>query len=90
MSTYVADKRLKWARGLPVFIALWCVSVCPVCLSQLSTAALACGRLLWARLEAEDIDRLLHGLRSAATAPQQHGSRQQKEQCHVNTAAVEG
>ena len=23
MSTYVADKRLQWARGLPVFIAIW-------------------------------------------------------------------
>jgi len=23
MSTYVADKRLQWARGLPVFIAVW-------------------------------------------------------------------
>jgi len=23
MSTYVADKRLQWARGLPLFIALW-------------------------------------------------------------------
>ena len=23
MSTYVADKRLHWARGLPVFIAVW-------------------------------------------------------------------
>jgi len=23
MSTYVADKRLQWARGLPVFIAAW-------------------------------------------------------------------
>jgi len=23
MSTYVADKRLQWARGLPVFIADW-------------------------------------------------------------------
>ena len=23
MSTYVADKRLQWARGLPVFITVW-------------------------------------------------------------------
>jgi len=23
MSTDVADKRLQWARGLPVFIAVW-------------------------------------------------------------------
>jgi len=23
MSTYVADKRLQWARGLLVFIAVW-------------------------------------------------------------------
>jgi len=23
ISTYVADKRLQWARGLPVFIAVW-------------------------------------------------------------------
>jgi len=23
MSTYVADKRLQWARDLPVFIAVW-------------------------------------------------------------------
>jgi len=23
MSTNVADKRLQWARGLPVFIAVW-------------------------------------------------------------------
>jgi len=23
MSTYVADKRLHWARDLPVFIAVW-------------------------------------------------------------------
>ena len=23
MSTYVADKRLQWARGSPVFIAVW-------------------------------------------------------------------
>jgi len=23
MSTYVADKRLQWARGLPLFIAVW-------------------------------------------------------------------
>ena len=23
MSAYVADKRLQWARGLPVFIAVW-------------------------------------------------------------------
>jgi len=23
MSTYVADKRLQWARGLPVFVAVW-------------------------------------------------------------------
>jgi len=23
MSTYAADKRLQWARGLPVFIADW-------------------------------------------------------------------
>jgi len=23
MSTHVADKRLQWARGLPVFIAVW-------------------------------------------------------------------
>ena len=23
MSTYVADKRLQWARGMPVFIAVW-------------------------------------------------------------------
>jgi len=23
MSTYAADKRLKWARDLPVFIAVW-------------------------------------------------------------------
>jgi len=23
MSTYAADKRLQWARGLPVFIAVW-------------------------------------------------------------------
>ena len=23
MSTYVADKRLQWARGLPVSIAVW-------------------------------------------------------------------
>jgi len=23
MSTYVADKRLHWARSLPVFIAVW-------------------------------------------------------------------
>ena len=23
MSTYAADKRLQWARGLPVFIAAW-------------------------------------------------------------------
>jgi len=23
MSTYVADKRLQWTRGLPVFIAVW-------------------------------------------------------------------
>jgi len=23
MLTYVADKRLQWARGLPVFIAVW-------------------------------------------------------------------
>jgi len=23
MSTYVADKRLQWATGLPVFIAVW-------------------------------------------------------------------
>ena len=23
MSTYVADKRLQWAKGLPVFIAVW-------------------------------------------------------------------
>jgi len=23
MSTYVADKRLQWARGLPGFIAVW-------------------------------------------------------------------
>jgi len=23
MPTYVADKRLQWARGLPVFIAVW-------------------------------------------------------------------
>jgi len=23
MSTYVADKRLQWARSLPVFIAVW-------------------------------------------------------------------
>jgi len=23
MSTYVADKRLQWARGLPVFIVVW-------------------------------------------------------------------
>ena len=22
-STYVADQRLQWARGLPVFIAVW-------------------------------------------------------------------
>jgi len=23
MLTFVADKRLQWARGLPVFIAVW-------------------------------------------------------------------
>ena len=23
MSTYVADKRLQWTRGLPVFIVVW-------------------------------------------------------------------
>ena len=23
MSTYVADQRLQWARGLPVFVAVW-------------------------------------------------------------------
>jgi len=23
MSTYAADKRLQWARGLPVFIVVW-------------------------------------------------------------------
>jgi len=23
MSTYVVDQRLQWARGLPVFVALW-------------------------------------------------------------------
>ena len=23
MSTYVADKRLQWARGLPLFIGVW-------------------------------------------------------------------
>jgi len=23
MSTYAADKRLQWARGLPVFMAVW-------------------------------------------------------------------
>jgi len=28
MSTYVADKRLQWTRGLPVFIAVWRLHVC--------------------------------------------------------------
>jgi len=46
-------------------------SVCP----SSHHAAAAAGLLLWAR-RAGDIDRLLHGWRSAAVAPQ-HGAQQQ-------------
>jgi len=33
MSTYVADKRLQWARGLPVFIMLF--GVCTILESKI-------------------------------------------------------
>jgi len=49
------------------------LSVWP-CYRQLQQRA--AGLLLWAR-RAGGIDRLLHGRRPAATAPQQHGAQQQ-------------
>ena len=54
-----------------------CLSVCPI----RPPHAAAAGLLLWAR-RLGDIDRLLHGRRSAAAAPQ-HGAQQQMRVCHV-------
>ena len=81
-------KWLKWSMALKRFIGTVrvvcgagsmqlsgvrlsvCLSVCPI----RPPHAAAAGLLLWAR-RPEDLDRLLHGRRSAAAAPQ-HGGKQ--------------
>ena len=52
-----------------------CALLASVRLSKRPPHAAAAGLLLWAR-RSGDIDRLLHGRRSAAAAPQ-HGAQQQ-------------
>jgi len=63
MSTYVADKRLQWARGLLVFIAIWRLHVCtkikfrpidPVpCLADTHTGAVQCS-VVWVSVLVSD------------------------------------
>ena len=67
---------IMWSR---VYATVGCpsvrLSVCPSVLSIIRSLRFAAsGLLLWAR-HAGDIDRLLHGWRSAAAAPQ-HGAQQ--------------
>jgi len=69
----------RTVRHRSVYVTIRCLSVCQsVCLSRLAPRR-AAGLLLWARRPG-DIDRLLHGRRSAAAAAPQQTS---CSECHV-------